>query len=90
MEFLSNLDCRADSRFAPSQWETPLQNKDVSHWLGAILESALDFDGKIISEMGFWLWGDLWIAWLYMVWSNLHLHYIEQIEQHFLFTQMKR
>ena len=30
----------ADSRFAPSQWETLLCN-DVSHWLGASLESAL-------------------------------------------------
>ena len=25
---------RADSRFAPSQWETSLQNNAVSHWLG--------------------------------------------------------
>ena len=33
---------RADSRIAPSQWETPLQSNAVSHWLGAILESALD------------------------------------------------
>ena len=32
---------RADSRFAPSQWETPLQSNGVSHWLGANLESAL-------------------------------------------------
>ena len=31
---------RADSRFAPSQWETLLCN-DVSHWLGASLELAL-------------------------------------------------
>ena len=30
------------SRFAPSQWETPLLCNDVSHWLGACLESALD------------------------------------------------
>ena len=28
-------------RFAPSQWETALLCKDVSHWLGASLESAL-------------------------------------------------
>ena len=28
-------------RFAPSQWETALQCKDVSHWLGANLESTL-------------------------------------------------
>ena len=32
---------RADSRFAPSQWETPLQSNAVSHWLSASLESAL-------------------------------------------------
>ena len=31
----------ADSRFAPSQWETSLQGNAVSHWLGANLESAL-------------------------------------------------
>ena len=33
--------CRADSRFAPSLWETALLCNDVSHWLGANLESAL-------------------------------------------------
>ena len=32
---------RADSRFAHSQWETALLCNDVSHWLGASLESAL-------------------------------------------------
>ena len=32
---------RADFRFAPSQWETALLCNDVSHWLGASLESAL-------------------------------------------------
>ena len=32
---------RADSRLAPSQWETSLQSNAVSHWLGAILVSAL-------------------------------------------------
>ena len=32
---------RADSRFAPSQWEKSLQSKAVSHWLGANQESAL-------------------------------------------------
>ena len=31
----------ADSRFSPSQWETALLCNDVSHWLGANLESAL-------------------------------------------------
>ena len=32
---------RADSRFAPRQWETALLCNDVSHWLGANLKSAL-------------------------------------------------
>ena len=32
---------RADSRFAPSQWEMPLLCNDVSHWLRASLESVL-------------------------------------------------
>ena len=32
---------RADSRFASSQWETALLYNDVSHWLGANLESAM-------------------------------------------------
>ena len=32
---------RADSRFAPSQWETALLCNDVSHWLGANLGSSL-------------------------------------------------
>ena len=33
----------ADSRFAANQWETALLCNDVSHWLGANLESALLF-----------------------------------------------
>ena len=33
--------CRADCRFAPSQWETALLCNDVSYWLGASLDSAL-------------------------------------------------
>ena len=33
--------CRADSRLAPSQWETSLQSNANSHWQGANLESAL-------------------------------------------------
>ena len=32
---------RADSRFVPNQWETPFLCNDISHCLGAILESAL-------------------------------------------------
>ena len=32
---------RNDSMFVPSQWETALLCNDVSHWLGANIESAL-------------------------------------------------
>ena len=32
---------KADSRFAPGQWETSLQSNAVSHWLGANLKLAL-------------------------------------------------
>ena len=43
--FLNSLSSgsilRADSRFAPSQWETALLCNDVSYWLGANLESTL-------------------------------------------------
>ena len=42
LEFLvAKNKTRADSRFAPSQWETALQSNAVSHWLGTNLESAL-------------------------------------------------
>ena len=34
---------RAESRFAPSQWETVLLCNDASHWLGANQESARAF-----------------------------------------------
>ena len=34
-------ECRTDSRFVPSQYETSLQSNAVSHWLGTNLESAL-------------------------------------------------
>ena len=33
--------CQSHGRFAPSQWEKALLYNDVSHWLGASLESAL-------------------------------------------------
>ena len=32
----------ADSSFVPSQWEIAFLFKDVSHWLGASLESAME------------------------------------------------
>ena len=37
-----NKNCRADSRFVPSEWETQLHSNAVSHWLGANLESAVN------------------------------------------------
>ena len=39
---------QADSRFASSQWETALLCDDVSHWLGASLESALELTFRYI------------------------------------------
>ena len=44
------MKIRADSRFAPSQWETPLLCNDVSNWLGASLESVL----KMYIRLLFW------------------------------------
>ena len=46
---------RAESRFAPIQWETPLLCNDVPHWLGTNLESAL----YAIHPMYTWSW---WFA----------------------------
>ena len=42
--------CRADSRLAPSQWETALQSNAVFHWLDANLESALARGGITASR----------------------------------------
>ena len=43
LSMLCCRECRADSRFVPSQWETLLQSNTVSHWLVANLESALEY-----------------------------------------------
>ena len=46
---------RADSRFVPSQWETPLQSNTVSHWLGANLETALqNYLSRVSQSMWYW------------------------------------
>ena len=37
----TDMGCRVDSRFVPSQWEMALPCNDVSHWLGANLEPSL-------------------------------------------------
>ena len=44
----TGIQCRADFRLAPSQWETLLQSNTVSHWLGVNIESALQCIGLII------------------------------------------
>ena len=43
---------RADSRFAPSQWETASLFNDISHWLGANLESALSLQWWKMKDQG--------------------------------------
>ena len=40
---VSLTQCIIDPRFAPSQWETVLLSNDVSHWLIASLEPALQW-----------------------------------------------
>ena len=42
---------RADSRFAPGQWETALLCNGVSHWLGANLESSLQYTRSVAQEL---------------------------------------
>ena len=42
LELYCKIIYRTDPRFAPSQWETVLLCNDVSHWLGASLESILN------------------------------------------------
>ena len=45
-QFDITCQCRADSGFAPSQWETALLCNDVSHWLCARLELAMHCFGR--------------------------------------------
>ena len=52
------IHIRADSRLTPSQWDTSLQSKAVSHWLGANLESAM----HMISNKRDWTWWSMEIA----------------------------
>ena len=46
----SRIIYKADSRLAPSQWETSLQSNAVSHWLGANLESVLIYLCQAITK----------------------------------------
>ena len=48
MSMTPGYQYRADSRFAPSQWETALLCNDVSNWLGTNLKSALSMHGNNI------------------------------------------
>ena len=48
---------RADSRFAPSQWEMSLRSNAVSHWLDANLESAL----CLTNQLGTWNNDENWL-----------------------------
>ena len=54
---------RADSKFAPSQWETPILCNGVSHWPGANLESALGMSNDH-SASDTTVWTDPGIVWL--------------------------
>ena len=47
---------RADSRLAPSQWQTSLQSNAVSHWLDANLESALLYWSRLLTNADYWHW----------------------------------
>ena len=59
----SEMYYRADPRFAPSQWETALQSKAISHWLGTNLESALYYDTLDQNAMY------TWMKWMSMQWT---------------------
>ena len=80
--FVNELN-RADSRFAPSHWQTALLCNDVSYWLGASLESAL--------AESFWITYGMFVIlanapsrkqW----WNQVHsLHFKLTLKQHFFY-----
>ena len=79
-EGLGHIFHRTDSRFAPSQWETALLNKDVSHLLGASLESALfqylgrdQFSETHKETKIFSINGVVWSAWRVFACDDLYL-----------------
>ena len=54
---LKNTRYRADSKFVPSQWETALLCNNISHWLGASLESAPQvYKGSKRPIAAIWVW----------------------------------
>ena len=67
---------RADSRLAPSQWQTSLQSNAVSHCLGANLESVLY---HLIDWLGLmFMYTPVW--WVCLLWSRLKI-YIDGLVQ---------
>ena len=48
---MNAINYRADSMFAPSQWETALLCNAVSHWLGANIESALNYIEELNADL---------------------------------------
>ena len=62
---------RADSRFAPSQWETLLLYNDVSHWLVVSLESAL-YKYVSVKSTIFGAGNDLFLV--YLVWNHSQIN----------------
>ena len=74
------LCIRADHMFAPSQWETALQSNDVSHWLGANLESALCI---IVSDSvpGYY-WYPCWLTVNWIVTNSINwMNYNENVQR---------
>ena len=78
---------RADSRFASSQWETPLQSNAVSHWLGANLESAYSHPHTSSSSggrqpAGFVITGGLAFSRRYrsMEWTVIFRHFCQNTD----------
>ena len=66
---------RADSRFAPSQWEMALLCNDVSHWVGANLEPALLFQLKQVIGFVWPLDIDFWVHHLHHRSDAQGIHY---------------
>ena len=56
----------ADSRFAPSQWETALLCNDVPHWEGATLKSALIVMHSTVRLKNYGTRFRAWCVWLWL------------------------
>ena len=61
--WMQAYDHRADSRFAPSQWETALLCNDISYWLDASPKSALQLHCAVLCNkvsQVFWKHNPTW------------------------------